>query len=49
MTIVQMLSVGTLYQNVAFYSFLILLGYLNFELASHGKELKNARRISGNG
>ena len=48
MAIANLLSVGTVYQNVAFYSFLILLGCLNFELARHSKELKKFRRIPGN-
>ncbi len=37
MSIENILSVGTVYQNIGFYSFLILLGCLNFELARHGK------------
>jgi len=48
MNIVNMLSVGTMYQNIAFYSFLILLGCLNFELARHGKELKRFGSINHN-
>jgi hypothetical protein len=48
MNIVNLLSVGTVYQNFAFYSFLILLGCLNFELARHGKELKKFRGIPNN-
>jgi len=45
MNIVDMLSVGNVYQNIIFYSFLCFLGYLNFELATHGKELKKLRQI----
>jgi hypothetical protein len=48
MYIVNMLSVGTIYQNIAFYSFLIFLGYLNLGLARHGKELKRFRSIDHN-
>ena len=43
MNIVNLLSVGSVYQNIGFYSFLILLGCLNFELAKHDKELKKFR------
>jgi hypothetical protein len=32
MDLVTELSVGSLYQNIAFYSFLILLASLNFDL-----------------
>jgi hypothetical protein len=48
MDIVNMLSVGSIYQNIAFYSFLVFLGYLNLELARHGKQLKRFRSTNPN-
>ncbi|MFI5161016.1 MAG: hypothetical protein ACHQHN_07040 [Sphingobacteriales bacterium] len=45
MDIINMLSVGTIWQNIAFYSFLTLLVCINLELARHGKELKKLKGI----
>jgi hypothetical protein len=48
MDFVNMLSVGTVYQNIVFYSFLIFIAGLNFELFRHDKELKKFRRVQDN-
>jgi len=48
MDVVHMLSVGTVYQNIVFYSFLILMARLNFELFRRDKELKKFRRVPNN-
>lgn len=48
MDIVNVFSVGTVFQNISFYSFLTLLVGINIELARHGKDLKKFRSIHHN-
>lgn len=40
MGIIEALSIGTLYQNIAFYTFLIFLAVLNFDLLKHSAKHK---------
>ena len=41
MDVKEILSVGTLYQNIAFYTFLAILACLNVELLWHGPKQRD--------